>query len=160
MMKDRVFKAVVYGPAGRPRAKCSFTSPRTRKEVTFLTSDDSGSWRQKMAEAMLLDKPDKPLDGPVLMELDIYESPLMAHFKAGGGLKSTAPTLPDGGMSIDSVASEVLEAAQIAGWLVDKSRVSELHVSGRYTSELFEPDRVEITMTLLGDFQGDNDAVN
>jgi hypothetical protein len=88
------------------------------------------------------------------MELDIYESPLMAHFKAGGGLKSTAPTLPDGGESIDRVASEALDSAKMAGWLVDKSRASVLRVSRRFTSDVLEPERVEVTLILLGDIQG------
>lgn len=157
-MNDRLFKAMVYGPAGRQKAKCSFTAPRTGKEVTFLASDDSSSWRQKMAEAMLSDKPDQPLDEPVRLELVIYVSRPIAHYKTGGGLKTTVPALPDGGKSIDGVASEALDSSKMAGWLVDKSRASVLRVSRRYTSELFEPDRVEITMTLLGDLQGGDEV--
>lgn len=149
METKSLFKAIIYGPPQGQGSKSSFPHPKTGNIVTIENSKEGRTWRQEVIGEMQGDQPDQPFDELVRIHLRVYVLRPKGHYKGGDvsrGLKGNAPTYPTGaGKDLDKIERAVGDAAQIARWVVNDRRIcwDSLPV---YTTDITEPQRVEIYM--------------
>lgn len=140
--------ACVWGPAQSQGSKKAFVHPHAKRPngspvVVIVDDNDRAlkSWRQEMVDAMVRHRPDKPLDGPVAVNIKLYVPRPQTHYRTGehaGDLKVNAPKLPAAGRDIDKIARAILDAGQIARWWVNDARVCELKIVRRYDDVIGE----------------------
>lgn len=83
------------------------------------------SWRQALIQEMLNDRPDEPINDAVCIKLLVYVPRPQSHLRSNGSLKSSAPRFPGGKPDLDKVMRAVGDAATIAKWVKDDSRIAE-----------------------------------
>jgi Holliday junction resolvase RusA-like endonuclease len=154
---NSIHKAIMYGPAGVQGSTCSFPHPITGKIVTINASQGEGkgrSWRQELIQEMNNDLPNAPYDEAVKMRVRIYVHRPAAHF-GKNGLKPNAPRYAKSGRDGDKVQRSIGDAAQIARWVTNDSRIAGWDILRVYTTEELEPERVEIAMWSLEQYGED-----
>jgi Holliday junction resolvase RusA-like endonuclease len=152
---SNIYKAIVYGPAGVQGSKCAFPHPKTGKIVMIESSKGEGkgrSWRQEMIKSMLVDQPEQPFDEAMFMWMRIYVSRPTSHYTANDikrGLKASAPNYPKSGKDVDKIQRTIGDAAKIAKWVKDDSRIAGWNPLRVYTEDILEPERTEVMMYSL-----------
>lgn len=131
--------ACVWGPAQTQGSKRGFVHPQLKRVVIVDDNDKAlKSWRQEIVEAMIRRKPDNPLDGSTAVSIVVYVPRPRVHYRTNGELKPTAPKVPPAGRDIDKIARAIFDAMQIARWVTNDARISDLHMRRRYDDGIGE----------------------
>jgi len=143
------YVAIVYGPAKTQGSKRPVTNKKTGERY-FIEQTDVGNWRQEMIIEMRNDRPDEPFDEAMTFTMTVYIHRPRAHYKSNGVLKADAPKFPasNKGKDQDKIQRAVGDAAQIAGWVRNDSRICDWHAKRRYT-EPGESERTVVSMHSL-----------
>lgn len=146
---SEILRAVIYGSAGTQGSKCSFPHPITGKLITLESGKNSRDWRQSLIREMNNDQPEVPFDDAVFCQVRVYVSRPISHYVSGKfikGLKPNAPRYPKSGRDIDKVQRAIGDAAKIANWLKNDSRIARWDSLRLYTEDFMTPERVEVMM--------------
>jgi len=131
--------ACVWGPAQTQGSKRGFVHPQLKRVVIVDDNDRAlKGWRQELVDAMQRTKPVRALDTSVAVAITIYVPRPRTHCRANGDLKPNAAKVPPSGRDIDKVARAILDAMQIACWVTNDARVSDLHIRRRYDDGIGE----------------------
>jgi len=146
-VEEVYYQAMVFGPAQSQGSKRIVRNKKTGKTLILDDSEKSRPWREQLVEVMLRDRPRYPIDEAVEMKLMIWTRRPQKHYKKGV-LRADAPVFAKSGKDQDKVQRAVGDAAQIAGWVVNDSRIAHWDAWRVYV-EQGEPERTVITMREL-----------
>ncbi len=149
--------AIVYGKPGFQGSK-KLVKTRDGRTVMIEASQKADealtgtgkSWRQELITEMLNDRPDVPIDEAVCMKLIVYVPRPQSHFRPNGSLRPGKPRFPGGKPDLDKVARAVGDAAVIAKWIKDDSRIAEWRGNpGHGPQRLYLDDPSDIQRTIV-----------
>jgi Holliday junction resolvase RusA-like endonuclease len=131
--------AVVWGPAQTQGSKKGFVHPHTQRVVIVDDNDRAlKGWRQELIDAMQRTKPVTAVDTSVAVSIIVYVPRPRTHYRTNGELKPNAARVPPAGRDIDKIARAIFDAMQIACWVTNDARVSDLHMRRRYDDGIGE----------------------
>jgi len=131
--------ACVWGPAQTQGSKRGFVHPQLKRVVIVDDNDKAlKGWRQELIDAMQRTKPERVLDGSVAVSIIVYVPRPRTHYRTDGSLKPNAARVPPSGRDIDKIARAIFDAMQIACWVTNDARVSDLHMRRRYDDGIGE----------------------
>jgi Holliday junction resolvase RusA-like endonuclease len=125
-------RPVTFFVAGEPRP---MARPRVTRHGSRTYIPDTGGWRAECAGMARAKAPEKPLDVPVEVEMElVFARPATHVCKDGVTLRKRAPLHVAGRRSgdIDNLAKNVLDALQHGGVIEDDAAVVRLVVLKRY----------------------------
>lgn len=126
-------QVTIEGPAPTQGSHRAYV--RGGRAVVVHDSRRLEPWRARAVPLMRHVAPRRPLDGPVGVEITIYQGRPLAHYlgrRRDRGLREDAPRMPDRGRDLDKVARACLDAGTQAGWWADDSQVASLLVERLY----------------------------
>ena len=131
--------ACVWGPAQTQGSKRGFVHPHLKRVVIVDDNDKAlKGWRQELVDAMQRTKPPVAVDTSVAVSIIVYVVRPRTHYRTNGELKPNAPKVPPAGRDIDKIARAIFDAMQIACWVTNDARVSDLHMRRRYDDGIGE----------------------
>ena len=131
--------ACVWGPAQTQGSKRGFVHPQLKRVVIVDDNDKAlKGWRQELIDAMQRTKPVAAVDTSIAVSIIIYVPRPRTHYRTNGELKPNAARVPPAGRDIDKIARAIFDAMQIACWVTNDARVSDLHMRRRYDDGIGE----------------------
>ena len=131
--------ACVWGPAQTQGSKRGFVHPQLKRVVIVDDNDKAlKGWRQELIDAMQRTKPPVVIDTSIAVSIIVYVPRPRTHYRANGELKPNAARVPPAGRDIDKIARAIFDAMQIACWVTNDARVSDLHMRRRYDDGIGE----------------------
>lgn len=123
----------VYGePKGQPRARACV---RGRHAAVYDPGTaDAWKFAVRAAAGEHVRKIRMPLEGPVMVDMDIWITRPKSHMKANGQLRESAPKMPIGKPDCDNLAKAILDALTNAGVWMDDKQVTHLQVRKIYNA--------------------------
>lgn len=123
----------VYGePNGQPRARACV---RGRHAAVYDPGTaDAWKFAVRAAAGEHVRNIRMPLEGPVMVDMDIWITRPKSHLKSNGQLRESAPKMPTCKPDCDNLAKAILDALTNAGVWIDDKQVTHLQVRKLYNT--------------------------
>jgi Holliday junction resolvase RusA-like endonuclease len=132
-------------PKGQPRPKAFSRGGR----ASVYDPSTAEGWKSQVAMAAKEYLPEKPLTGPLRMELYFYFPRPKGHFRTGkraNELRDNAPVFHVSKPDSDNLAKAVMDAMTQLGFWMDDSQVARLLIQKEYSTHIYAAGcRIKLT---------------